>query len=419
MTNVLFLAHDSGLKGGAQRSLFDLLSGFDRAVIAPTLVAPGEGPMTEAARAIGVPTYTTEIKRWVEYHDHTYPGRRLHLAAVTRDLRGRAAAIASIIERHEVGVVYTNTITCIEGALAARLTRRPHVWHVRESIQGNSSLRAAVPVRVAHALVDRLADHIIWSSRFLADRGYPMLATRKRTSVVYNGIDTVQLGPNPCSRPEWAEVLGIALDTQIVACVGHLLPVKDQIAVVHAAALLKKSGHHNVCFLLVGDGDLSYRKHVIAEVGRLGLCEMFRILGWRDDIDKLLPAVDVLISASRQESFGRTVVEAMACAVPVVSTRCGGPEEIVVDGRTGYLVSVDAPAQLAGATARLLDDPGLARRLGKAGRRHVERQFGLRSYRAGVQRIILKAAGVRATTAAVMGFLQRCRFRPAPGPKLR
>jgi glycosyltransferase involved in cell wall biosynthesis len=101
------------------------------------------------------------------------------------------------------------------------------------------------------------------------------------------------------------------------------------------------------------------------------------------------------VISSEQESFGLTAIEALAMETPVVATRCGGPEEILVDGETGLLVPVKDPCALADAIVRLLMDPELARRMGKKGRIHISECFGVDRYIHGIQRVIQDAGSIK------------------------
>jgi hypothetical protein len=121
----------------------------------------------------------------------------------------------------------------------------------------------------------------------------------------------------------------------------------------------------------------------------LGVTDRVHFLGWRKDIMPLLERMDILVCASDPalslETFGRTVVEAMACGKPVVSVASGGPRETVVDGVTGVLFKTYSPEALADAILRLADDPARMRRMGQAGRRRVEELFTSRKYLEGVE----------------------------------
>ena len=105
-----------------------------------------------------------------------------------------------------------------------------------------------------------------------------------------------------------------------------------------------------------------------------------------------MAASDVLVVSSEKESFGLTAIEALAVETPVVSTRCGGPEEILEDGVTGLLVPVKDPLAMAEAIVRLLLDPVFARRMGASGRIHVSEHFGVDRYVQGIQRVIQEAS---------------------------
>jgi glycosyltransferase involved in cell wall biosynthesis len=91
----------------------------------------------------------------------------------------------------------------------------------------------------------------------------------------------------------------------------------------------------------------------------------------------LLKGFDVFVMSSVTEGLGSAVLEAMACARPVIGTRAGGIPEMVVDGETGLLVPPHDDAALAAAMVSLLRDPARAAALGAAGRRRVEREFSV------------------------------------------
>ena len=98
--------------------------------------------------------------------------------------------------------------------------------------------------------------------------------------------------------------------------------------------------------------------------------------------------MDIVVHAANSpEPFGMVVIEGMAMGKPVVATRAGGPLDIVVDGKTGFLVPVGDAEALAGAVITLLRDPGLSTTMGAAGRERVEKMFDNRLYADRVQGI--------------------------------
>src|ERR1019366_3208155 len=98
-------------------------------------------------------------------------------------------------------------------------------------------------------------------------------------------------------------------------------------------------------------------------------------MGEREDVPELVRALDILLLPSWEEPFGRALIEAMALGVPVIATNVGGPPEIIEDGREGYLLPPREPRAWALAISRLAQDPQLAQRMGRAGRRRVEAAF--------------------------------------------
>jgi len=164
---------------------------------------------------------------------------------------------------------------------------------------------------------------------------------------------------------------------------GRLTPWKGQDDFLRAAAIVAER-HPEARFLVVGDcvsseaeraSDAAYRDDLHALADRLGIAHLVRFTGYRDDVPAVMNALDVFVLPSHFEPFGIVVLEAMAAARPIVATAAGGVPDIVDDGREALLVPPQAPEALAEAVARLLDDPALADRLGRAAEERVRDEF--------------------------------------------
>lgn len=134
--------------------------------------------------------------------------------------------------------------------------------------------------------------------------------------------------------------------------------------------------HPGLELYLVGDGPLRQTLEAQADAG--GFRSRIRFLGHRPppEVMTLLRTCRVFVLPSRSEPFGIAALEALGCGAPVVASRVGGIPEFIEDGHHGLLVPPDDSEALAAAICRLLDDPGLARRLGKAGAQRVIAEFG-------------------------------------------
>ena len=120
-------------------------------------------------------------------------------------------------------------------------------------------------------------------------------------------------------------------------------------------------------FLIIGEGP--ERPALERLAGELNLRDAVQFLGNRSDIPELLNALDVFVLTSQMEASPVSIMEAMACGKPVVAPRVGSIDESVIDGITGYLVDPGSSSLAAERILRLLEDPALARRMGRAGTR--------------------------------------------------
>ena len=188
-------------------------------------------------------------------------------------------------------------------------------------------------------------------------------------AVIHNGIPLERFSPGE-PPPGMRQALGIGEDDPVVIIVSRLTPWKGHRTLLEAVAQLRDKWPHLV-LLVAGEvafWDPRYEGDLKRYSSSLGLDSAVRWLGDRNDVPQLLRLADVFCLPSKQEPFGRAIVEAMAVGKPVVACRSGGVPEVVVAGETGLLVPDGAPEELAEALATLLADRELGRRLGEAGR---------------------------------------------------
>jgi len=182
--------------------------------------------------------------------------------------------------------------------------------------------------------------------------------------VIYNGIDTREFRPMPVSdRGRECRLL----------FVGGSNPRKGVDILLDAFALVSKR-YSGVSLDLVGGWDWSVQKE---KASKLGISSQIRFLPYvvYDNMPAYYTQSYAFIAPSRGESFGRTVAEAMACGVPVISTQAGSIPEVVDDGVSGILVPRDDVKALAEAIIELLNHPRKANEMGREGRRRVEKYF--------------------------------------------
>jgi sugar transferase (PEP-CTERM/EpsH1 system associated) len=197
-----------------------------------------------------------------------------------------------------------------------------------------------------------------------------------RIRLICNGVDTERFRP-AVTRAKALPPGFAGEDSLIIGTVGRLEPVKDQLTLVKAfVELVRRSPEGGrLRLVLVGEGSL--RAAIEALLAETGLAQQVWLAGARDDVPALMAALDLFVLPSLAEGISNTILEAMACGLPVVATRVGGNAELVEEGRTGFLVARGDPTAMATALAGYVHDSGLRRDHGAAARQRIEEQFSL------------------------------------------
>jgi glycosyltransferase involved in cell wall biosynthesis len=233
--------------------------------------------------------------------------------------------------------------------------------------------------------VCRLADCVLVNATairdWLVDDGY----NARKIVVIRNGINLASFH-TPHAGVGLRRQVGLPEGVPVAASVSRLSRSKGIEHFLDAAALVSQR-HPDLHVLIVGEGvttrdhgvtpDHSYQSSLVERAKRLGLGNRVVFTGYRADVPDLLRQVSMSVMPSLTEGLSNVVLESMAAGVPVVATRVGGTPEALEEGRTGLLVPPADPAALARAMNHLLDEPGLAAKMGVSGRRLVEEKFSM------------------------------------------
>jgi glycosyltransferase involved in cell wall biosynthesis len=190
--------------------------------------------------------------------------------------------------------------------------------------------------------------------------------------VIRNGVDLDRFRVG--SSADLRARLNLPADALVVGTIGRMVPVKDQRSLINAIALLREGGV-DCSAVLVGDGPL--RGELQRYAAERGVESYVHFAGERHDVHEIIRAFDVFALVSISEGLSNTTMEAMASGIPVVATRVGGADELVVDGTTGRLVPPSSPTALADALKSLLQDERRRAAFGAAARERMEGEFGL------------------------------------------
>jgi glycosyltransferase involved in cell wall biosynthesis len=279
------------------------------------------------------------------------------------------ARMYALFRRERVSVVLTHHLGQLYySAPGARLAgcRLIHVEHEYYTL---ASPKAQRRLRMAAHLAERVVGVSEEVVEYLVhDVGVP----RAKVALIRNGVDSERFAP-PTGRERAA--LGVPPGVPIVGTVGRLDPVKDHGTLLSAFRRVLETLPH-ARLVIIGDGET--RSDLEMQIALYGLQHRVLLLGERLDVASLVPGFDVFVLSSINEGLSLALLEAMACARPVVVTDVGAAAAVVGDGRAGLVVAPKDPDVLAAALTRLLTERDTAWRLGATARQLIQQRYDLR-----------------------------------------
>jgi glycosyltransferase involved in cell wall biosynthesis len=345
---------------GAADHVLNLTAGLQARGHDCTLAFTPGGPLDAAFAATGARIVPLRMRRSV------------HLPFLAAD----TLTLYRLIRRERFDVVHTHlSFPGIAGRIAARAAGARCVLHMFHTITAHDYARPATRrllLAVERAL-GRITHHSIAGSDAIREKLIDLrIVPADRITTIHYGVDFRRFAALP-DRAGMRHELGLGLDAPVVMTACRLEPQKG-IGYLQEAFRRVCAQIPGAILLVAGTGPLEEPMRAFA--ARHGLTANFRFLGWRDDVPRLMAAVDVLALASLWEAFGLVFAEAGLAHLPVAATRVEGIPEVVHDGETGLLVPPADADALAGAILRLLRDRDLAARLAAAAHAHIRANFG-------------------------------------------
>ena len=389
MARVLLIGA-TGQLGGAERSLVEMAEAINPGTFQLFAAVGGEGPLQGALEDAGVRTEIIPMKR---LRRTVNP---LRLAEYVTSVSRGSRAIVELAKSTGADLIHANNdIAQVYAGEAAARAELPCVWHSRDLLKlGPIGERMAKQASVVVAISRAVMDH---HERAGVDPD--------RLRLVRNGV---ALGKFPeCTgdrrnraRLEARKELGLHPDAFVVGAAGVFVPWKRHEDFIRAfcglcereiagmaagsdvagGGVIQLKGLVPARAVLFGDDLMGDNGRYVYDLKKLAdelVGERVVFAGWREDLPRMLPALDAMVSASDREPFGRVLVEAMACGLPVIATDSGGKAEIVEADKTGIVVPQGDIGALAEAMDSLSRDPALRTRLGAAGRERAFEVFSV------------------------------------------
>lgn len=264
----------------------------------------------------------------------------------------------------------------------------PRIWHARRNVEmvAGLGLQFFLGKRLRLVFTSASQRRHTWLTKWLVRRMDAVVATSDKSQryleqpavVIRHGIDTETFAPS-AKKTALRLALGVPADGSLVGCLGRIRAQKgtdvfveamlrlmpdcpDLTAIVMGRATSRHAAFEAGLRTRIADAGLGSRLLFLTEVPV-----------WKTP--DIYAALDLCIAPQRWEGFGLVPLEAMACGIPVVATRVGAFEEMIVDGSTGFLVPVDDVDAMADAAAAILYDGARGAGFGRAARNHVIENF--------------------------------------------
>lgn len=316
--DVLMMSSDNNTTSGAFLCMVDLCRGMMDKKIKTLVVLPGYGNAEQMLRDSCIKYTFVQSRSGLVAIDEEGDEPSMNSVAVGK--------IERLIKKHHIKLIHLNSSHTYVGALAARNTGRPYIWHIRENIK-EQRLKFIDEVQ-KYSLINEAAE-IVTVSDYVGSC-YPKLSQDK-VVCIYDGVDT---------KKYYYEHVIMSGETIRILMPGIMVPLKGQHQLIKAAYGLKKSGM-KFDISLVGSGDADYIKMIEEMIDQFDLNDMVHLYGRINNLEDWYRNTDIVVVCSRSEAFGRVTVEAQLAGCIVIGADCGATPELIHDGITGYLYELD------------------------------------------------------------------------------
>ncbi|MBU0533482.1 MAG: glycosyltransferase [Candidatus Omnitrophica bacterium] len=361
---ILYLTPSANLLG-ARRSLLILLENLDKEKYFPIVLCPKkDGELIKALEEKGIRTEILRLRNWRKIRN-------------IRFIPSLIYSLVKLIKKEKINLIHCNEFWVNPyGVISAKITCIPCITHIRTSLD----------IKKIKNYLLAYSDKLITVSNETRKPIEKFPKIFAKTTTVYNGVDIKDFNPN-IKGDYVKKELNIAPEEIVIGTIGQLYPDKGQKTFIQAASIVLKT-YPATKFFIVGEAKKErYKTQLQDLVDKLGIKDKVIFTDNRNDIPQILASIDIFALPTLKEGFARVIIEAMACAKPVIATRVGGNSEAVVDKMSGFLIPVNSPDVLAQKIIELIQDEDKRKSMGSIGRERVVNNFSLEHYVKKIEKI--------------------------------
>lgn len=352
MANKVLFVMTSPALGGATRSTINIIRDLKKYGYTAKIIFPQEGPATALVTDLGF-----------EYEIIDFPA--ITWRAPLQTLKSCLFWV-NYLHKNKIDIVHTNVFNTRNLVLACRITGTYTICHVRFAIDNAAWFFRNLPK----------PDAFIFNSNMMQKQTAELLQSCPKSAayVVYNSVDEKLFTPKSVENQRLR-----------VCIIANFHKVKGHEDFFDMASIVLSEYPHVVFDVVGGDTLNKGRAQELQEYSKK-IKDHVVFHGSVKNVAEIVREVDIVVCPSHEEPFGRCLIEAMACAKPVVATNVGGIPEVVCD-KSGILVAAKSPQLLASAVLKLLTNKNLRLQMGSCGRKRVETMFTNEIYIENITRI--------------------------------
>lgn len=377
MKTILHLIDTTG-PGGAETVFTNLIRELQKTEFRNVVVLRGNGWVAEQVRLLGLEPILLDSKGSFNLN--------------------YLVALRHLVVRGNVDLIHAHLLgSNVYGALLAILTGKPLIATFHGAVDVAARERF---LRIKFRIVGFGAKVIVCvSKRLQKELGDRSTLPTKKLELIYNGVDPEIFSSN--AGTGLRKELGLTEGARLVVSIGNVRPAKGYQYLIEAAINLAESeSESDTHFIVVGHQREKLFRELQNQIARAPRRPKIHWLGFREDVVSILRQADIFLLPSISEGFSISTVEAMMVGVPVIATRSGGPEEIIMDGETGLLIPAKDPDAIVAAILTLKDS-NTKRDLIARAKEHAHTHFSLSNMLDGYRNLYEKLTESRRTESEI------------------
>lgn len=368
--NILFLLHCSDLNNGATRSMVDVIENLVKKENVKIIVIypDKEGSAIKYLNDLGIKTFHILYGRWDYFQNQKMLNKtKFLIKSIIKQAIGiiNIPKVINIIKRERINVLYSNTGVIYQGALLNKITKIPHIWHIREFGEEDHGLKNMYGNNRFYKCLNKYTNSVIFISNSIKQKFEKYIENKNKTSVIYNDISKKFINPKENINENYKLKMTI---------VGTIQEGKGQFEAVKAVKILKDKNidcELHMAGKETGDYYLEIKKYITEN----GLEKNAIFDGFIKNVNEYRKKFDIGIVASSNEAFGRVTIEGMLSGLAMIGADAAGTKELIEDNNNGLLYELHNEKALADKIQILNNDRQMLKNISNNGFNYAVNNF--------------------------------------------